>query len=348
MGITYEPGGADPGRPTRSAVRSPGRSLGRAAPVAGVAGENTARLTRRGPVRFAVARFAVALIKELNEDDVTGMSAEMAYRFLFAIFPLFLLSAAIAGLAGALLGRADLVRALVDQARPFLPSAIAAPTEGIARELVARAPTYALLGLIAALWGAASGIGALIKGLNRAYDVERPRSTWRRQAIAVAATLIVPPAGLALLLVSILGHSLLTWLGDALGIADLAGVIAILQALAVAAVFFVGISLVYRLLPAMEQRARDVVPGAMFATASWLVMTQAFGAYVANLDGYRATYGAFAAAVAFLLWLYLVSAVVLLGAEINALLLPPGRRRWGDQTDVQDGDERSERGARHG
>lgn len=49
--------------------------------------------------------------------------------------------------------------------------------------------------------------------------------------------------------------------------------------------------------------------------------------YVANLDGYRATYGAFAAAISFLLWLYLVSLVVLVGAEINALLLPSGRRR---------------------
>lgn len=342
MGITYESG--PDGRPHRPLVARSGRSAAGAAPRALDRGA-AASLEHPTPLRFVVA-----LIKEVSDDDVTGMSAEMAYRFLFAIFPLLMLSAAAVGLVGSLLGRDDLVHALVDQVRPFLPGAVAASTEGIARELVARAPTYALLGLIAALWGAAGGVGALIKGLNRAYDVARPRPTWRRQAIAIASTLIVPPVGLVLLLMSVAGQSLMTWLGEILRMPELlAALLAALQALAVAAIFFVGLSLVYRLLPATPQRARDVVPGTLVATAFWLLLTQAFGAYVANLDGYRATYGAFAAAISFLLWLYLVSLVVLVGAEINALLLPSGRRRWNDESEASEpGAQRMERGAQHG
>lgn len=320
------------------------RSIDRALPIPRFARSSRARLARRRPVRFALA-----LIREVNDDDLTGMSAEMAYRFLFAMFPLFLLSAAVIGLFGAVLDREDLVRALVDRLMPFLPSAISASADGIVGELVVRARTYALLGLVATLWGAASGIGALIKGLNRAYDVERPRSTWRRQAIAVAAALTVPPAGLALLVVAVLGQSLMTWLGDAVGIRGPLAAIVALESIGIAAVFFLGMCVVYRLLPALRQRLQDVVPGAAVATVAWVVLTQAFGVYVANLDGYRATYGAFAAAISFLLWLYLVSLVVLVGAEINALLLPSGRRRWGDQSETgEDSDERMERGAPHG
>lgn len=315
--------------PTGAAAMNRDRAMRRPALITSSARARAAGLARRAPVRFARA-----LIRELNDDDVTGTSAEMAYRFLFAMFPLVLLSAAIFGLVGSVLGREDIVHALVDQVRPFLPAAIAATTDGIVAELMVRAPTYALLGLVATVWGAASGVGALIKGLNRAYDVERPRAMWRRQAISVGIALLAPPAGLALLLVSVIGQSLMTWLGDALGMSGpLAAIVAAFQAIASAAVFFVGMSVIYRALPAVDQRLRDVLPGALVATAAWVLLTQAFGAYVANLEGYRATYGAFAAAISFLLWLYLVSVVVLVGAEINALLLSRGRLRWADDSD---------------
>ncbi len=276
-------------------------------------------------------RFALALLRESVDDDVTGMSAEMAYRFLFAMFPLVLLSAAVLGLVGDLLGREDLVRSVVERALGLVPPAIATSTDGIVAELIGRARTFAALALIASLWGAASGIGALVKGLNRAYDVERPRPTWLRQVIVVVAALLVPPAGLALLAASVVGQGLLTWLGESVGITGpLAASIAAVQVIATGAMFFLGVAVIYRALPAVRHGFRDVGAGALVATAGWLLLTQAFGVYIANLDGYQATYGAFAAAISFLLWLYLVSVVVLVGAEINALLLAQGRRRWAD------------------
>jgi len=85
-------------------------------------------------------------------------------------------------------------------------------------------------------------------------------------------------------------------------------------------------TLVYFALPAVRQRYRDVVPGSLVAAIGWSLVTQAFGVYVADVDQYRAAYGIFGAAIAFLLWLYLVALVVLVGAEVNALLSPAGRR----------------------
>lgn len=327
MGITYESG--PDGRRHRPLVARSGRSAAGAAPRALDRGA-AASLEHPSPLRFVVA-----LIKEVSDDDVTGMSAEMAYRFLFAMFPLVLLSAAVLGLVGDLLGREDLVRGVVERALLLMPSAIAASTDGIVAELIGRARTFAALALIASLWGAASGMGALIKGLNRAYDVERPRPAWLRQVIVVVAALLVPPAGLALLVASVLGQSLLTWLGESVGITGpFAAILAAAQVIATGAMFFVGVAVIYRTLPGVRHGFRDVGAGAMVATVGWLLLTQAFGVYIANLDGYRATYGAFAAAISFLLWLYLVSVVVLVGAEINALLLPHGRRRWADGEEI--------------
>lgn len=285
--------------------------------------------------RVTVFRFGRALVREVADDDVPGMAAEMAYRFLFAIFPLLLLSAAVLGLVGGPLGREGVLLDMLARASAFLPSAVGPFLERTVADLISERPaTYATIGLLATIWGAAGGVGALIKGLNRAYDVERPRPTWRRQLIAIGATLAVPPLGLLLLALSVVGQSLTGWLGSLLGIPETLGrILALSQAVVGGAVFLAGMSLVYRLLPAVRQRSRDVIPGAIVATAGWVVLTQAFGTYVGNVDSYSSTYGAFAAPIAFLLWLYLAGLVVLIGAEINALLSPAGRPGWADRRD---------------
>lgn len=305
---------------------APLRRLSRIVPTEAIAH------ARRALERITVFRFARALVREVADDDVPGMAAEMAYRFLFAIFPLLLLSAAVLGLLAGQLGREGLVADVMARITGLLPTGVAPFVEGTVRELIADRPgTYAAIGLVATAWGAAGGVGALIKGLNRAYDVARPRPTWRRQLIAIGTTLAVPPLGLALLALSVLGHSLAGWLGAMVGIGEEVGsVLAVTQAFVGGLVFLAAMSVIYRLLPAVRQRARDVLPGAIVATAGWTVLTQAFGTYVGNVDGYSSTYGAFAAPIAFLLWLYLVGLVVLIGAEVNALLSHRGRPAWAD------------------
>jgi membrane protein len=281
-----------------------------------------------GLLALAPVRLGVAVVRRIDDDDLTGMAAEMAYSFLFALFPLLLLCAAIIGTIGGVLGRRDLVVEAMARIAPFLPTPVAELFEAAMLDLITeRAGAIALFGLVLALWGAASGVGMLMKGLNRAYGVARP--SWRRQALGVAAALLVPPLGLALLLVSVVGHGLTTWLGALTGTSELVAVrVAALQTPFTFVVFFAGMTLVYWALPAVRQRYRDVLPGSLVAAIGWSVLTQAFGVYVADIAQYRVTYGIFGAAVAFMLWLYLVGVVILVGAEVNALLSASGRRSW--------------------
>ncbi len=282
-------------------------------------------LARSRPVRLGRV-----LVQEIIEDDLTGTAAEMAYRFLFALFPLLLFTAAVFGAIGGPAGRQDLVVELIARIRPFLPEQVALNLSGfVARLATEHSITYLTIGLLGTLWGASGGVGALLKGLNRAYDVTDARPTVRRWLFALAATALLPPLGVILLLVAVVGHSLAGGFGAALGIAaDLGRVFAVAQAVATFAVSFGVMAIVYLVLPAIRQQPRDVLPGALMATILWSVLTQGFGLYVADLSAYQLTYGSFAGAIAFLLWLYLASLVVLLGAEVNALLSPLGRRTW--------------------
>jgi len=291
---------------------------------------------REGLLDVPLVRFGVALVREFGDDDLTGMAAEMAYSFLFALFPLLLLSAAVIGMIGGVLGRQDLLVEAMARIAPFVPAPVAELFEATILDLITeRAGAIALFGLLLALWGAASGVGALMKGLNRAYGVARARLSWRRQAVGAVATLLIAPLGLALLLLSVVGHILTTWLGAITGMSELVALlVAALQTPFTFVVFFAGMTFVYWALPAVPQRYRNVMPGSLLAALGWSVITHAFGVYIADIDQYRAAYGIFGAAIAFLLWLYLVGLVILVGAEVNALLSPSGRSSWADARDA--------------
>ena len=301
-------------------------------PVPGPLDRIHARAARVGEGLLAVppVRFGMALARKVGEDDLTGMAAEMAYSFLFALFPQLLLSAAIIGMIGGALGRRDLLVETVSRISPFLPTPVADLVGSAIFDLISeRAGAIALFGLLFALWGASSGVGALMKGLDRAYGVPRAQASWWRRVVTAAAALLVPPLGLALLVVSVVGHGLATWIGAITGMTDLVALLVGALRLPVAfVVFFAGMTLVYWTMPAVRQRYRDVLPGSLVAALGWSVITFAFGVYIADIDEYRVTYGIFGAAIAFLLWLYLVALVILVGAEVNALLSPAGGRSW--------------------
>jgi len=82
------------------------------------------------------------------------------------------------------------------------------------------------------------------------------------------------------------------------------------------------LALIYHLgLPRWQPWYR-VMHGATLATVLWLAATEAFGWYVVNYGTYNIIYGPLGAAIALLVWLYIISIIVLIGAEFNALVYP--------------------------
>jgi membrane protein len=83
--------------------------------------------------------------------------------------------------------------------------------------------------------------------------------------------------------------------------------------------------------PLREQRWRYVWPGATLATVLWLLATSGFAWYVRHIGHYNVMYGSVGAGIALLVWMYLVSAIALIGCEFNAeyerSIVPPLPRR---------------------
>lgn len=254
----------------------------------------------------------------------------MAYRFLFALVPLLLLLVTTLGFIGDAIGVPGLVARLIAEARPLVPSAVIEILEGVAaRMLSERSGSFLTLGLVGTLWGVASGVGALMKGLNRAYDVEKPRSVWRRQAWGLAVAAALPLVSTAALVVASAGRQIARAIAGAVGSGE-TGVAAItaVEVAVVAAAFFAAMSVAYHRLPDVRMRYRTALPGTFVAVIGLALVSAGFGIYLDSATASAAAYTTFGTAFVFLLWLYLVSLVVLVGAECNALLSPAGRARW--------------------
>lgn len=174
---------------------------------------------------------------------------------------------------------------------------------------------------------AASGVMvSWMAGFRRAYGIQdNPWGFWKERAMAfLLIPLSMVPLGFATLLVGF-GNQVQNSL-SAHTIYELRGMILLLWvwgrwsigALTSIAV----IALIYHMAIPRTQSWQRVLPGAMLATLLWFVATVSFGWYVTNHANYAVIYGSLAAVIALLVWLYLVSIVVLIGAEFNALIFP--------------------------
>jgi membrane protein len=176
-----------------------------------------------------------------------------------------------------------------------------------------------VLALLIALYGASKVSTSLMTGMNIAWGVEEKRGFVKRTLIAIAIVagmvLAILAAGFAISAVSLI-ESLLPSLG---GVAHV--LLQILSFVLAAGVVVLMLAVVYRYAPNRpDAKWAWVTPGSIVAAVVWALATVGFAFYVANFGSYNATYGALGAVIVFLTWLYLTSYIILMGAEMNAVL----------------------------
>ena len=268
-------------------------------------------------------RLVVALVKDFLADDVLGLSAELAYRWLLAIFPLAIMIAALSGFAAQTLGlEEDLADQIIDAAGSALPAEAAATIRPqLERVLENRDGALFSLGLLITIYAASSGMKAVIKGLNRAYDVEETRPVWRQMLVALALTLLLGTAAVVSFIILVAGQVAAEGLATGLGFAETAAWLFELAPFPLAVLALGAASaILYWAAPAKRLRFRWVLPGVITFVPGWIMATILFSVYVANFGSYSDTYGALGGVIVLLLWFYLTALMLLLGGEVNAIL----------------------------
>jgi membrane protein len=262
------------------------------------------------------------LIKEVGEDDISGLSAELAYRFFLALFPFFIFLTA----AGGFVADYANVQNPAGEVMDWLGDALPEDASSVLRtqiEEVTASKSGALLsfGIIAAVWAASSGISNLIKGMNRVYEVKEQRPIVKRYALSIGLTLLGGISIIAAFLLLVGGQVAGMEIAEQVGLEGAAATVFTLARWPIVIVIImIAVAFVYWAAPNVDVPFRWISPGAIVFTIGWLVASYLFGLYVSNFASYNATYGALGAIVILLFWFYLTAFTLMLGVEINAVL----------------------------
>jgi membrane protein len=259
-------------------------------------------------------------VKDYFDDDMLTYASALSYHLVLALFPFVIFLLALFGAVGL----TSVFDDQLQQARAALPPEAFQLISQVIDQIRSQSRPGLLSGsILVSLWAASAAMRSITIALNVAYDVSETRPAWRRYLISFLATI-----GLALLLLvaglfQIIGPQAAEWLASHLGLASFVSTLWIwLRWPAVILLLLLVVAVIYKVAPNVDQPFRYVTPGSVTATAVWIVASLGFSAYVDRFGNYGATYGSLAAMVVLLIYLFVSSAVLLFGAEINATIHP--------------------------
>lgn len=255
--------------------------------------------------------------QEILDDNVMGLSAQMAYFFFFSLFPLLLFLAPLIGMIG---DKQRILGTVMNQLSRTVPSDAMALMRGIIEDVVYApgAPGLMSVGAVFALWAGSNVFNNLINALNRAYDVEEGRSWWKKRLIAIAAVIASGIVIFSATTVMLAGEQIIGWMAGAVGLDESGETAWKIAQYPLVLLLLTGLAfLIYWFLPAIRgQQASHVLTGGAIATVLWVAVTLGFRFYVQNFGNYNKTYGTIGAVIVILLWMYLSMLVVLSVGEL--------------------------------
>lgn len=262
--------------------------------------------------------FAADLYNHVTNDNIGLISAGIAFYFLMAVFPAIAAGISIYGLFSDPYDIMDKASAL----EQFLPKDALAILMDQAAKIASASKgvlSFSLISsLLLTLYTTTQGAKALITGCNIAYNCPEKRNIFKLNLTAYALTFfLVVYFIISLILVAVIP-----------AVVQFLHIFYPLDILllwcrwpAMFALALSGLSVIYRFAPSRpEPRWQWLNPGAVTATALWLLLSSLFSVYVSNFGKYNETYGSLGAVVILLLWFLLTALTILLGAEINATL----------------------------
>ncbi len=270
---------------------------------------------------FANHKYSVLtgrVFKELGDDDATHLAAGVAYYAMFALFPLIL---AVLAIGGTLLDSPGQQENFVNFVTDNLPGSKGFVEDNL-REVIKFRSVLGLGAVVGLLWSASAGMGAVARGVNRAWDVHRNRPFYVAKPLQIMMALAVG----VLFLLSTLLTSAIELITDPrrdwglpgqdflldLGIASLALRVA---PFLINMVIFL---LLYYFAPNCKTYWRYVWPGALIAAILFEVAKGIFIWYLDNLATYDQVYGSVTSVMSLLLWMWVSALILIMGAEISS------------------------------
>lgn len=253
--------------------------------------------------------------QQISKDNVLGLAAQLSFYLLLALVPAILFMVALTSyLPGRMIDR--MTEYLGGVAPPEMMTLLEQQLQAISQGQHGGLLTF---GVLMALWSSSAAIVAAIDAMNRVYDIEEGRPWWKVRLTAILLTLALAAFVVVSIGLVMAGPWLAGWLAETFGFGPVfEWSWRILQWPLVFVLITIGVGLLNYFGPDAEQDWEWITPGALLATALWLVASLAFRFYVVNFGAYNETYGTIGGVIVLMLWFYISSLAVLVGSEMNA------------------------------
>ena len=262
------------------------------------------------------------LVKRIADHEVLPLAAQTAFYLMLSLMPLLLFLVSI-------LNQAD-IRLDYEDLRLFLPHDMA----NLVLEIGKMAPPrggWTLVSLVGSAWSASAGVWALMRGIHRAYQRANIPNPVKNRLLTIVFTAGFAVSIVISLALGVFGNALSDFLEHGLG-----GSVSLttpLRYIITLGFIFLFVTLLYTLTPGVKGRPRRHMPGALCAAAGWMALSWGYEFYMSRFGHTAVIYGGIGAAIGFMLWLLILCAIVLIGAEINAFR-QEAREAKADTTDT--------------
>lgn len=265
--------------------------------------------------------FIVSLIKNIIDNDLFGMAAEMGFMLVVGIFPFMLFLMAIFGW----MGNKSMMDPVLLFLNNFMPEQAMSLIQTVLSEVMifSQGGLMAIVGFIATTFLSMNAMAVVLKGLNRAYQVKETRNFIYTRILALLMLLVDVLVLFLSINLIVFGRVIISFLVAHSYITKTVEVVLVTLRWPIAfAALFLMAFLSYYILPDLKgnesYKRKSAIPGSFFFVILWLIASWGFSIYVNNLKTYNMIYGTIGAFAVLMVWLYYTSILILIGGELNS------------------------------
>ena len=257
------------------------------------------------------------LYKECLRDDIVTRANSMAYSFFLSIFPGLLVLLALVPY----FPTENMVTTFKKGYIDLLPQEMSDYFDNIIIEMTQTSREGLLsISIILALIFATNGVLSMVKGFHKSYEITyKKQNTFQQRGRAFMLTMLLGVLFIGSLAAIILGKPALMKILTSAGVnPENYHLFNFIRWFGVFILYYISITIIYRIGPAYRNKERLFSPGATLATVLSMISSFGFAIYVENFSNYNQIYGSIGALILILLWLQINSFIILLGYELNA------------------------------
>jgi len=258
----------------------------------------------------------IHLIAKVEKDDVFALSSQLAYYLVLSFFPFMLFLMTLVGLSD--LSSVEILEGL----SVILPKKILELTQSTVKEVSDNQYTGLLgISIVLMIWTSSSAFKAIIKSVNKAYNIKENRSFIKISIISMLGILALALIIILALIMLVFGNVIGEYIKSADKFYEIIFILwNIFRYVFIFIIMIVIFATIYRLAPAKKLTWKEVIPGSIFSTLGWILVSFIFSFYIDNFNNYSRFYGSLGAVFILMTWLFLISMIIILGVEINFVI----------------------------